>query len=164
MTSQTKTAAASLVAAAVIAAALPVLAQKGPAPEPVRLPPEILSLACAPKLTFEAPPTPIRVTGSQESIVHRSFAPGDLITINAGSDNGVEVGQEYYTRRAVPIERRPIGRDNPATIRTPLDRHGAAGVVLLARSEEHTSELQSLAYLVCRLLLEKKKSSFEKDY
>src|SRR5687767_15491877 len=25
------------------------------------------------------------------------------------------------------------------------------------RSEEHTSELQSLAYLVCRLLLEKKK-------
>src|SRR2546425_5620555 len=28
---------------------------------------------------------------------------------------------------------------------------------LQARSEEHTSELQSLAYLVCRLLLEKKK-------
>src|SRR2546425_2764856 len=29
---------------------------------------------------------------------------------------------------------------------------------VLARSEEHTSELQSLAYLVCRLLLEKKKN------
>src|SRR2546425_4052654 len=28
----------------------------------------------------------------------------------------------------------------------------------LLRSEEHTSELQSLAYLVCRLLLEKKKN------
>src|SRR2546425_8529688 len=28
-----------------------------------------------------------------------------------------------------------------------------------ARSEEHTSELQSLAYLVCRLLLEKKKNN-----
>src|SRR3989441_6276824 len=27
------------------------------------------------------------------------------------------------------------------------------------RSEEHTSELQSLAYLVCRLLLEKKKKN-----
>src|SRR2546423_7335085 len=27
------------------------------------------------------------------------------------------------------------------------------------RSEEHTSELQSLAYLVCRLLLEKKKQN-----
>src|SRR5687767_52109 len=31
-----------------------------------------------------------------------------------------------------------------------------------ARSEEHTSELQSLAYLVCRLLLEKKKKKEEK--
>src|SRR2546423_12736200 len=29
------------------------------------------------------------------------------------------------------------------------------------RSEEHTSELQSLAYLVCRLLLEKKKKTCE---
>src|SRR3712207_7880566 len=29
--------------------------------------------------------------------------------------------------------------------------------LLLARSEEHTSELQSRQYLVCRLLLEKKK-------
>src|SRR2546425_6017306 len=28
---------------------------------------------------------------------------------------------------------------------------------ITTRSEEHTSELQSLAYLVCRLLLEKKK-------
>src|SRR2546425_8867392 len=51
-------------------------------------------------------------------------------------------------------------------------RHGALGGALLRaagvlrivslsraplRSEEHTSELQSLAYLVCRLLLEKKK-------
>src|SRR3989441_6493844 len=33
----------------------------------------------------------------------------------------------------------------------------ADGAVEVERSEEHTSELQSLAYLVCRLLLEKKK-------
>src|SRR2546425_7054720 len=32
-----------------------------------------------------------------------------------------------------------------------------AQVARARRSEEHTSELQSLAYLVCRLLLEKKK-------
>src|SRR5205823_14667723 len=32
-----------------------------------------------------------------------------------------------------------------------------SGFVIGYRSEEHTSELQSLAYLVCRLLLEKKK-------
>src|SRR2546425_7926738 len=35
---------------------------------------------------------------------------------------------------------------------------GGAYVPLEVRSEEHTSELQSLAYLVCRLLLEKKKT------
>src|SRR2546425_6371909 len=34
----------------------------------------------------------------------------------------------------------------------------AVELVLDVRSEEHTSELQSLAYLVCRLLLEKKTS------
>src|SRR3712207_8073620 len=34
-----------------------------------------------------------------------------------------------------------------------------AGYFVLARSEEHTSELQSRQYLVCRLLLEKKKHS-----
>src|SRR2546423_4580069 len=38
-------------------------------------------------------------------------------------------------------------------------RAAAEGGLLISkpRSEEHTSELQSLAYLVCRLLLEKKK-------
>src|SRR2546425_8815183 len=51
---------------------------------------------------------------------------------------------------------------------SPLSLHNAAAVVqhinlavsqtsTITRSEEHTSELQSLAYLVCRLLLEKKK-------
>src|SRR2546425_6386329 len=34
----------------------------------------------------------------------------------------------------------------------------------VGRSEEHTSELQSLAYLVCRLLLEKKKIKNERSY
>src|SRR5437762_3619822 len=35
---------------------------------------------------------------------------------------------------------------------------GVAGVLVALRSEEHTSELQSPMYLVCRLLLEKKKT------
>src|SRR3712207_8076282 len=34
---------------------------------------------------------------------------------------------------------------------------------LLLRSEEHTSELQSRQYLVCRLLLEKKKGTVKKE-
>src|SRR5687767_15464042 len=32
-------------------------------------------------------------------------------------------------------------------------------ITVMGRSEEHTSELQSLAYLVCRLLLEKKNTN-----
>src|SRR2546425_3982059 len=35
----------------------------------------------------------------------------------------------------------------------------AGSAAATGRSEEHTSELQSLAYLVCRLLLEKKKTA-----
>src|SRR3712207_7768119 len=38
------------------------------------------------------------------------------------------------------------------------DRPMLAAMDLLPRSEEHTSELQSRQYLVCRLLLEKKKT------
>src|SRR3712207_7120213 len=41
--------------------------------------------------------------------------------------------------------------------------HGASSGswrILAARSEEHTSELQSRQYLVCRLLLEKKKNTY----
>src|SRR2546425_9007980 len=52
--------------------------------------------------------------------------------------------------------RRPdrlLGRAVQRAARAPARRH----VPYLLRSEEHTSELQSLAYLVCRLLLEKKK-------
>src|SRR2546425_6889412 len=48
----------------------------------------------------------------------------------------------------------------------PPHRHGArggGGRLGAARSEEHTSELQSLAYLVCRLLLEKKKNNKPQD-
>src|SRR3712207_7511427 len=62
----------------------------------------------------------------------------------------------------------------PTTLRTALKPHqvdrvdwlrrawcaGVPGVLLAddMRSEEHTSELQSRQYLVCRLLLEKKKT------
>src|SRR3712207_6410990 len=47
-----------------------------------------------------------------------------------------------------------------------MARHYIGGLLkhapsLLARSEEHTSELQSRQYLVCRLLLEKKKKSID---
>src|SRR2546425_8875000 len=43
------------------------------------------------------------------------------------------------------------------------ERTDSGSVSTGSRSEEHTSELQSLAYLVCRLLLEKKKKKKNQD-
>src|SRR3712207_8758582 len=55
---------------------------------------------------------------------------------------------------------RAAGEDGSAAgrarVNAGLDGDGRPG--LDARSEEHTSELQSRQYLVCRLLLEKKKN------
>src|SRR2546425_6122543 len=42
--------------------------------------------------------------------------------------------------------------------KTSIGTINAGNSLFVRRSEEHTSELQSLAYLVCRLLLEKKKT------
>src|SRR3712207_7954314 len=41
-------------------------------------------------------------------------------------------------------------------------RRRGSGLIASRRSEEHTSELQSRQYLVCRLLLEKKKNIYIK--
>src|SRR2546425_4025092 len=60
---------------------------------------------------------------------------------------------------AIPPDRPParFTRTSPIrTVRTPGTLIGGPARQS-GRSEEHTSELQSLAYLVCRLLLEKKK-------
>src|SRR2546425_5260314 len=55
----------------------------------------------------------------------------------------------------------PLDRARPPRLLVDVQDDAAqTGIALRngeARSEEHTSELQSLAYLVCRLLLEKKK-------
>src|SRR5258708_23443617 len=56
---------------------------------------------------------------------------------------------------------RDIGLHSQQTIiqqMHPPIRHQAPGIIPEPRSEEHTSELQSPDHLVCRLLLEKKKT------
>src|SRR5437899_4012714 len=50
-----------------------------------------------------------------------------------------------------------IGPKRPRTTHSPSADCAGDASVRVARSEEHTSELQSLRHLVCRLLLEKKK-------
>jgi hypothetical protein len=101
-----------------LAATSPARAQRGPAATSPRLSPEVLSLACSPGAALEPPPMPLRVTGGQDSFVRQIYAPGDLVTINAGRNNGIEVGQEYYIRRLQVDNRQRVTRESPATIRT----------------------------------------------
>src|SRR3712207_7656704 len=63
----------------------------------------------------------------------------------AHRDGAVKGGDEVHPQPAAG--RQPVG----------LDERGVVEVGRGLRSEEHTSELQSRQYLVCRLLLEKKK-------
>src|SRR5687767_15566841 len=74
------------------------------------------------------------------------FVTLGLVQTVAAGENNVGSAQEFQFLE-------------PQTIRGALKRRQLIHAVIndRQRSEEHTSELQSLAYLVCRLLLEKKK-------
>src|SRR2546425_8192554 len=77
-------------------------------------------------------------------IAHRFFFFNDTATT------------EIYTlslHDALPISSRTLLRGVES-----VEARWLQSVAARVRSEEHTSELQSLAYLVCRLLLEKKKN------
>src|SRR3712207_7512008 len=74
-----------------------------------------------------------------------------------------EVGRavELVQHRAPPPDHRPLHRPADRDLSGPRRSRTATGPNRLMgrRSEEHTSELQSRQYLVCRLLLEKKKKT-----
>src|SRR3712207_8404989 len=62
-------------------------------------------------------------------------------------------------RRGQPRPAHPTGRDQGGVLGAAVDGSAALrGRPGGTRSEEHTSELQSRQYLVCRLLLEKQRS------
>src|SRR5258707_7453978 len=71
-------------------------------------------------------------------------------------------------RSSISVKSSPavIGLVLPSTFVSPTTEEAAliATCVCSARSEEHTSELQSRQYLVCRLLLEKKKNEIVQSY
>jgi len=94
------------------------LAQTGPAPGATHLDAEVIALACSPALSFTAPAPSLLVTGGQDASTRYLYRPGDLITINGGSDNGIEVGQEYFVRRVQAPRGSSISRETPASIRT----------------------------------------------
>src|SRR5205823_13311974 len=71
---------------------------------------------------------------------------------NLPPDYPLEPGSGTPRIRAIPSAAERIAASEAA-----LGGAKPAASASSGRSEEHTSELQSLAYLVCRLLLEKKK-------
>lgn len=99
-------------------AAVPAGAQRGPAPGPTGLPADVLSLACAPSLTYVAPAVPVRITGGQDSSARQTYHPGDLVTINAGTRDNITVGQQFFVRRPQVSRNEPITQTTPAIIRT----------------------------------------------
>src|SRR3989449_1992411 len=70
---------------------------------------------------------------------------------NADHDLLAQLGRQ---RRDAEVDGLSVHRHAGAPVLRPQD-----GRARVARSEEHTSELQSRLHLVCRLLLEKKKNN-----
>src|SRR5437762_9096060 len=108
------------------------------------------------------------ISGARTSIEQITLAPGRRIfhKIRRCRAEGHVASIGAHRRRvAFFICRSAIGcRREKSCMRLATGRRAFAGIpqkdlgaTVLYRSEEHTSELQSPMYLVCRLLLEKKK-------
>src|SRR5256885_7285253 len=74
-----------------------------------------------------------------------------MALVNRGEVAWIEDPGFYQARRA-------FGFAGATVVPRPVDREGIVIARASKRSEEHTSELQSPCNLVCRLLLEKKKT------
>jgi len=80
------------------------------------------------------------------------------------ADGGSDVGFPYVVMGRIIFTESDTQTRNGGTFVARIHTHTRDGSMVgckAIRSEEHTSELQSRQYLVCRLLLEKKKSRDE---
>src|SRR3989441_1738441 len=96
---------------------------------------------------------------SRRLIGPRRPARADRAAARAAARPSRRTRWRWQSREGAPCRRCRPGRPAARRRRRPTGRPGRH----LRRSEEHTSELQSLAYLVCRLLLEKKKKKKSKN-
>src|SRR5699024_12159950 len=91
-------------------------------------------------------------------VVLRTVGAGEMVPLAAlGSAQSVQVRTVTVPVDAALAESIRPGAVVDLWVALPADGGAGAGATL--RSEEHTSELQSRFDLVCRLLLEKKKST-----
>src|SRR2546425_8953135 len=101
-----------------------------------------------------------RDVAAASALQHREIAGGRVLVVS-GNDTEVAAIEEVLGEDALVLLRLA---DVPSVLRRGSDLRPDLAIIDRAlldseRSEEHTSELQSLAYLVCRLLLEKKKTT-----
>jgi hypothetical protein len=59
-----------------------------------------IAVACAPPPTFDLPAEPLRIIGTQDSIPRGEYGTRDLLVVSGGSTAGVQLGQQFYVRRA----------------------------------------------------------------
>src|SRR5687767_15513487 len=86
---------------------------------------------------------------SGKKVVGKRISNADAVTTAQTSENLLSKSRLFWNLKSK--NNKPIRKPQEGT-KTPERPPNFS-----LRSEEHTSELQSLAYLVCRLLLEKKK-------
>src|SRR2546425_5171993 len=98
------------------------------------------------------------------SIVARDLSDYDVVNVGAAGTfvvrkPGSRANFRAELLRKLPFEAEVVLCDGRDLVRLETEHPFGAEPSRpdVVRSEEHTSELQSLAYLVCRLLLEKKK-------
>lgn len=110
-----------LVPVGLVALAVPAAAQRGPTIVAAPVPAEVFALACAPVVapaSANGAPAAWRITGGQDTQPRHSFGPGDLVTLNAGAIEGVEVGREFFIRRHVGARPALNGGAAAATVHT----------------------------------------------
>jgi hypothetical protein len=128
----------TLVAVAVLTVPIPGWAQ-----DTGQVPPQAAALndlACLPFLIFAPPNDGLRVVGSQATVDKKMMGPGDTIVIDAGREDGILSGMEFYVRRVV----RAFGALGPDA-ENPLSVHTAAVIRVLGVGDEAATALVTLA-------------------
>src|SRR5215467_16095904 len=97
--------------------------------------------------------------GGDDVVVDAAHAGGGVADVDDGVAGGIERGERGADRDGL-ADADLAGEDTECFLGDgPGDAGGGPVAGGVARSEEHTSELQSPCNLVCRLLLEKKKKT-----
>src|SRR3989441_1912115 len=105
-----------------------------------------------------------RELGTQEEILVAVLGGPDTVAGDHAGDPFFSLGQMEDERQPAAGHRDRVALFDHFRLASPRSCLRQLGRVSArtTRSEEHTSELQSLAYLVCRLLLEKKKTRYNR--